>query len=112
MIGYIANHFSFNMIMNKDNFRRIFTRFLKDYGIYSFIIREIHKDYKNGFDGFFHEASKHSITDVFDLRSILSFPWEGYTYNEYERRTNFVFWKGINGIWKEFCRTNDYFKFI
>lgn len=85
--------------MNKEKFKKIFYRFLKDNGIYSFITGEIKKEHGN-FDNFYYKVrDEKAFWGIFSLRSILSFPWEGRTLDIVKREKSFEFWFRISHKW-------------
>ena len=58
----------------RDLFKKIFFRFCKEHGVYSFMIGEIKKEHKT-FDRFYTIVSCEGLSQVFNKTAILSFPW-------------------------------------
>lgn len=85
--------------MTKSEFKKIFSRFAKDNEIYYFIFKEIKKEYGN-FDVFFYKvADNNAFRGIFNLRSVLSFSWEGKSLIEEEKDKSFEFWRNIHEKW-------------
>lgn len=74
----------------KKVFKKIFFRFCKEHGIYSFIIGEIKKEHGN-FNKFYKVADEEGLVDVFNKTTILSFQW----YDDVE------FWRNVHKEWKK-----------
>ena len=88
----------------KDKFKKCLFRFIKDNGIYSFITKEIRKEYKT-IDAFVaHVIIKKEIFGVFNKITVLTFNWQidGLDYEK-----GFEFWKSLNERWKAYCWEND-----
>ena len=99
----------------KKVFKQVLLRFLKDKGLYSFIIREINKEYKN-FDMFVDHVFKiNEVVGVFNKKSVLTFEWE-YIPNRMWKNSylaieeNISFWRSIHKEWTEICIKYHYFK--
>jgi hypothetical protein len=103
------------MPVMKEVFKQVLLRFLKDKGIYTFIIGEINKEYRN-FDEFVDKIIKNGrYTGVFNSKAVLSFDWE-YTPNRQWKNNylaiekNVTFWRSINKEWVELCNKYHHFK--
>ena len=99
--------------MNKERFKKVLSRFLKEKNVYSFIFREINKEY-NGINDFVEKIDNigniSSCTGVFDTVSILSFSWEGQSEDIRERGRSFAFWRELNKEWRDICSREHYFR--
>jgi hypothetical protein len=72
---------------------KIFKRFLKENGIYVFIIGEIKKEYPLGMKGFIdYIIRKNCVRGLFNLHHVLTFRWD-----------DFYFWHDIHHQWGKVC---------
>lgn len=84
----------------KKVFKKIFFRFCKEHGIYSFIIGEIKKEHGN-FNKFYKVADEEGLVYVFNKTTILSFQWDD----------NFEFWHNVHKEWeKTYYRACDLYR--
>jgi len=68
---------------------KTFKRFLKENGIYGFIIGEIRKEYPQRMEGFIdYITKKHCVRNLFNLQYVLTFKWD-----------DFAFWYNIHHKW-------------
>lgn len=99
--------------MNKERFKKVLSRFLKEKNVYSFIFREINKEYK-GINDFVEKIDNldniSSCCGVFDTVSILSFSWEGQSGDIRERGRSFAFWRELNKEWRDICLREHFFR--
>jgi hypothetical protein len=99
--------------MNRERFRKVLSRFLKEKKVYNFILGEINKEHK-GICGFIDDIERigniSSCAGVFDTISILSFPWEGHSGDADERNRSFAFWRELNKEWRDICLREHYFR--
>jgi len=86
---------------DKEKFKKTLLRFLKDKGIYSFIINEINKEYNHNFNVFADKACVYGVTETFSSRDILSFDWGV--------KEKYHFWCEIHNEWVKTCQENHYF---
>ena len=99
--------------MNKERFKKVLSRFLKEKKVYHFILGEINKEHK-GISGFIDDIERigniSSCCGVFDTVSILSFPWEGHSGDTDERNRSIAFWRELNKEWRDICLREHYFR--
>lgn len=99
----------------KEAFKQVLLRFLKDKGLYTFIIGEINKEYIN-FDEFIEKIIKYDrFTGVFNSKTVLSFDWEYTPNRQWERsylilEENAAFWRSVHREWVELCNKYHHFK--
>lgn len=87
---------------DKEKLKKTLLRFLKDKGIYSFIINEINKEYNHNFNAFADKICDCGVTGTFNRSDILSFDWGvGEKFN---------FWSKIHNEWVKICRENYFFR--
>ena len=90
------------IMRDKEKLKKTLLRFLKDKGIYSFIMNETNKEYNHNFNAFADKICDYGVAEIFNRRDILSFDWGV--------EEKFNFWSKIHNEWVKICRENYCFR--
>ena len=87
----------------RNEFKKLFYRFLKEYNIFTFITNEIKKEWSN-IDTFIDYILLSGRTkNIFNNRTVLTFEWR---IKGCDTMTGLSFWKNIHSNWVNYCIVN------